>query len=68
MNVRELIDVLNHCNPNLPVYVQDAHVAVADKVVTVFESTYRTVNYGEWEGGDIVDDLKDGDRYVSICP
>jgi hypothetical protein len=64
MKVRELMSALSRCDPELPVYVQDANAQVADVLDYTYTTKYDVKDY--WEGGGICDDLEDGDRYVAV--
>ena len=63
MKVKELISQLQELDPNLPVFVTDPHVQVSDACFGAGEQQFSLSN---WEGGGIVDDLKDGDIFVEI--
>lgn len=62
--VRQLISSLLKLDKNLRVFVGDTNVAVADPMYTgAFTMKYQRE---EWEGGNIVDTLKEGEEFVLI--
>ena len=64
VTVGKLMSYLSRLDKNLPVYIGDSHVALADPLYGgPFKQTFKKE---DWEGGNIFDTLEEGDDFVLI--